>query len=56
MAPLGNKKKLAAISRETHEGTRSIRVQNVLDPEITQDYISQDSEGIEGRVTKKLSN
>ena len=28
---------------------------NVLDPELTQDYISQVSEEIEGRVTKKLS-
>ena len=28
---------------------------NVLDPELTQDYISQVSEEIEGRVTKRLS-
>ena len=47
--------KLAAVSRETPEGSRSSRAQNVLDPELTQDYISQVSEEIEGRVTKKLS-
>ena len=55
MATLRNKRKLAAVSRETPEGTRSSRAQNVLDPELTQDYISQVSEEIEGRVTKKLS-
>ena len=46
MATLMNKRKLAA---------RSGRTQNILDPELTQDYISQVSEEIEGRVTKKLS-
>ena len=55
MATLRNKRKLAAVSRETPESTRSSRTQNVLDPELTQDYISQVSEEIEGRVTKKLS-
>ena len=55
MATLRNKRKLAAVSRETPEGSRSSRAQNVLDPESTQDYISQVSEEIEGRVTKKLS-
>ena len=55
MATLRNKRKLAAVSRETPEGSRGSRVQNVLDPELTQDYISQVSEEIEGRVTKKLS-
>ena len=50
-----NKRKLAALSRETPEGSRSSRGQNVLDPELTQDYISQVSEEIEGRITKKLS-
>ena len=55
MATLRNKKKLAAVSRETPEGSRSSRAQNVLDSELTQDYISQVSEEIEGRVTKKLS-
>ena len=55
MATLRNKRKLAAVSRETPEGSRSSRAQNVLDPESAQDYISQVSEEIEGRVKKKLS-
>ena len=55
MATLRNKRKLAAVSRETPEGSRSSRGRNVLDPDLTQDYISQVSEEIEGRVTKKLS-
>ena len=55
MATLRNNRKLAAVSRETPESTRSGRAQNILDPELTQDYISQVSEEIEGRVTKKLS-
>ena len=52
---LRNKRKLAAVSRERPEGSRNSRGQNVLDPELTQDYISQVSEEFEGRVTKKLS-
>ena len=55
MATLRNKRKLAAVSRETPESTRNGRAPNVLDPEVTQDYISQVSEEIEGRVTKRLS-
>ena len=55
MATLRNKRKLAAVSRETPEGSRGSRGRNMLDPELTQDYISQVSEEIEGRVTKKLS-
>ena len=55
MATLRNKKKLAAVSRKTPESSRNSRGQTVLDPELTQDYISQVSEEIEGRVTKKLS-
>ena len=55
MATLRNKKKLAALSRETPEGSRSKRGQTVLDPGLTQDYISQVSKETEGRVTKKLS-
>ena len=55
MATLRKKRKLAAVSRETPEGIRSSRGQNALDPELTQDYISQVSEEIEGKVTKKLS-
>ena len=55
MATLRNKRKLAAVSRETPEGSRSSRGQTVLDPELPQDYISQVSEEIEGRVTRELS-
>ena len=43
------------MSRETPDSSRGSRGRNVLDPELTQDYISQVSEEIEGRVTKKLS-
>ena len=50
-----NKKKLAGVSRETPENTRNSQTQNTLDPEMAQEYISQVSEEIEGRVTKKLS-
>ena len=55
MATLRNKRKLAAVSRETPESTRSGKAPSVLDPELTQEYISQVSKEIEGRVTKKLS-
>ena len=54
MATLRNKSKLAAVSRETPENSRSSRGHPVLDPELTQDYISQVSEEIEWRVTMKL--
>ena len=54
MATLRTKRKLASVSRETPDGSRSSRAQNVLDPESAQDYISQVSEEIEGRVTMKL--
>ena len=55
MATLRNRRKLAAASRKTPERTRNSRGQNTLDPELTQYYISQVSEEIEGRLTKKLS-
>ena len=55
MTTLRNKSKLAAVSRETPEGNRGSRRRKVLDPKLTQDYISQVSEETEGRVTKKLS-
>ena len=55
METLRNKRKLAAVSRETPEISRNSREQNTLDAESTQDYISQVSDEIEGRVTKKLS-
>ena len=55
MATLRNKRKLGAFSRETPESTRKSRAQNLLDPESTQDYISQVSEEIEGIKAKKFS-
>ena len=55
MATLRNKRKLAAVSRETLEKTRNSQSQNTLDPEMAQEYISQVFEEIEGRVIKKLS-
>ena len=55
MATLRNKRKIAAVSREISESARIGRTQNIPDPELTQEFISQVSEEIEGRVTKKLS-
>ena len=56
MATLRNKRKLATVSRDTPENTRKTQSQNTLDPGMAQEYISQVSEEIEGRVvTKKLS-
>ena len=55
MATLTNKRKIAAVSRETPENTRNSQSQNTLDPEMAQEYISQVSAEIDGRVTKKLS-
>ena len=55
MATLRNNRKLAAVSRETPENTRNNQLRNTLDPEMAQDYISQVSEEIEGRLPKKLS-
>ena len=55
MTTLRNKRKLAAVSRETPENTRNSQSQNTLDPEMAQEYISHVSEEIEERVTKKLS-
>ena len=55
MATLRNKRKLAAVSRETQENSRNSQVQNTFVPGMTEEYITQVSEKIEGRVTKKLS-
>ena len=55
MATLRNKRKLAAISRELQENTRNIQSQNTLNPGMTEEYITQVSEEIEVKVTKKLS-
>ena len=55
MATLRNKRKLAAVSRETPENTRNSRLQSTLDTELAQEYIFQVSEEIEGRICEKLS-
>ena len=53
MATLWNEKTLAAVSRETPKKARNSQSENTLDPEMAQEYISQASREIEGRVTKK---
>ena len=55
MAILRIKRKLAAVSRETPENTTITQSQNTIDPGMAQEYISQLSEEIDGKVTKKLS-
>ena len=56
MATLRNKRKLAALNKENceeHSGDNLAQNSNV--PRSQEDYITQVSEEIEGRVTKKLS-
>ena len=56
MATLRNKGKLAAVTRETQEEhPRDGQSRNTSVPRINEEYITQVSEEIEGRVTKKLS-
>ena len=55
MATLRIKRKLAAMAGETQEYPRSKQSHNSAAPGITEDYIAQISEEIDGRVTKKLS-
>ena len=55
MATLRKKRKLAATARETQEYPRNNQSQNSAAPGITEEYITEVSEEIEGRVTKKLS-
>ena len=56
MATLRNKRKLAAVTRETQEEhPRNGQSRNTPVPRINEEYIKQVSEEIEGRVTKKLS-
>ena len=56
MATLRNKRKLAALNTENCEDyPRSNMAQNSNVPRSQENYISQVSEGIELRVTKKLS-
>ena len=55
MATLRNGRKLAAVSRETQENTRNDQSQHVFNPGMAEEYITEVSKEIEGRVTKKLS-
>ena len=56
MATLRNKRKMAAVTRETQEEhPRNGRSRNTSVPRINEEYIAQVFEEIEGRVTKKLS-
>ena len=56
MATLRNKRKLAAVTRETQEeNPRNGQSRNTPVPRINEEYITQLSEEIEGRVSKKLS-
>ena len=51
-----NKRKLAAVTRETQEEhPRNGQSRNTSVPRINEEYITQVSEEIEGRVSKKLS-
>ena len=56
MATLRNKQKLAAVTRKTQEEhPRNGQSQNTSVPRTNEEYITQLSEEIEGRVTKNLS-
>ena len=56
MATLRNKRNLAALERKTPEGQpRKGQSRETSDPRINEEYITQVSEDIEGRVIKKLS-
>ena len=56
MAILRNKRKLVVVSRETQEEhPRNSQLRETSVRRINEDYITQVSEEIEGRVTRKLS-
>ena len=56
MATLRNKRKLAAVTRETQEeNPRNGQSRNTSVPRINEEYITQVSEEIKGRVSKKMS-
>ena len=52
MATLRNKRKLAAVWRDTQESARNGQSQNTSVLGMTEEYINQVSEAIEGRVNK----
>ena len=49
-----NERKLVAVSRETQDITKNSRSQNTFIPGMTEEYITQVPEEIEGTVTEKL--
>ena len=56
MATLRNKRKLAAVTRKIQgENLRNGQSRNTSVPTINKEYITQVSEEIEGRLSKKLS-
>ena len=55
MATLGNKRNLAAVSGDTQESARNGQSQNTFVLGMTEEYITQMSEEIEWRITKKPS-
>ena len=55
MATMRNKRKLAAVSREIISNRRNDQSGNAFNAWMAEEYITQASEKIERRVTKKLS-
>ena len=55
MATWRNKRNLAAVSWETQEHPRNSQSQNTSVPGLTEEYVTQVSEEVEGRVPEKLS-
>ena len=55
MATLRNKRKLAAVSRETPQSTSNNQSQHTFNPGMTEEYTAQVSQKNERRVNKKLS-
>ena len=55
MATLRNKRKLGAVSGDTQKSVRNGQSKKTFVPWMTEEYITQMSEEIETRVTKKLS-
>ena len=55
MATLRNKRNLAVVSSETQEIARNSQSHNTFVPGMTEEYKTEFSEEIEGRVTEKLS-
>ena len=55
MATLRDNRKSAAVSRETPENTRNNQSQIAVNPGMTEEYATQVSKEIDGKVTKKLS-